>query len=227
MSERGIEGQYAGGQVEEIEGYVPDIPDIIGYIQSRTNLTRKTILAILKQSGRVPDALVNPQLFLDQAVHHISVNLQNIMVDGIKYQIIDGVEYDMLLFEAKEIESYIENMYIVTHPGKTIADHIIYESGPEEQFARDCENDDQVEFFIKLPEWFVIQTPVGTYNPDWALIFKNDKKLYFVAETKSVPEGATENLRRNELLKIECGKAHFSEFDDVEYRQVQKLRELL
>jgi len=227
MSERGIEGQYAGGQVEEVEGRKPDIPDIIGYIQNRTNLTRKTILAILKQSGRLPDVLVNPQLFLDQVVHHISVNLQNMMVDGVKYQMIDGVEYDMLLFEAKEIESYIENMYVVTQPGKTIADHIIYDSGVEEQFARDCENDDQVEFFIKLPEWFVIQTPVGTYNPDWALIFKNDNKLYFVAETKSVPESATENLRRNELLKIECGKAHFSEFTDVEYRQVQRLRELI
>lgn len=56
---------------------------------------------------------------------------------------------------------------------------------------------------------------------------KNDKRLYFVAETKSVPEGATENLRRNELLKIECGKAHFAEFDDVDYRQVRRLRELL
>ncbi|MCJ7624889.1 MAG: DEAD/DEAH box helicase family protein [Anaerolineaceae bacterium] len=227
MSARGIEGQYAGGQVEEAGEQTPNIPDVIGYIQARTNLTRKTILEILKQSGRLPDVLVNPQLFLDQAVHQITVNLQNILIEGIKYQTIAGNEYDMLLFEAKEIESYIENMYVVTKPGKTIVDHIIYDSGVEEQFAKDCENDDRVEFFIKLPEWFVIQTPVGTYNPDWALIFKNDKRLYFVAETKSVPEGATENLRRNELLKIECGKAHFSEFEDVEYRQVQRLRELI
>ena len=227
MSKKGIEGQYAGGQVEEAKRIVPDIPNIIGYIQSRTNLTRKTILTILKQSGRLPDVLVNPQLFLDQVVHHISIILQDMMVSGIKYQTIAGVEYDMLLFEAKEIESYIENMYVVTQPGKTIADYIIYDSDVEEQFARDCENDDQVEFFIKLPEWFVIQTPIGSYNPDWALIFKNDKRLYFVAETKSVPEGATENLRRNELLKIECGKAHFAEFDDVEYRQVKRLRELI
>ncbi|KAF5435377.1 type III restriction enzyme [Candidatus Methanophagaceae archaeon] len=227
MTERGIEGQYAGGQVETAEGLVPEIPDVIGYIQSRTNLTRKTILTILKQSARLPDVLINPQLFLDQAVHHISVILQNIMVDGIKYQTIAGVEYDMLLFEAKEIESYIENMYVVTQPGKTIVDHIIYDSDVEEQFARDCENADQVEFFIKLPDWFVIQTPIGTYNPDWALIFKNDIRLYFVAETKSESEGATENLRRNELLKIECGKVHFAEFEEVEYKQVQRLSELI
>lgn len=229
ISEQGVGGQYAGGQVEDAEGRVPNIPDIIGYIQSRTNLTRKTILTILRQSGRLPDVLINPQLFLDQAVHQISVNLQNMMVDGIKYQTIAGDEYDMLRFEAKEIESYIQNMYVVTQPGKTIADHIIYDSEVEEQFAKDCDHDDQVEFFIKLPEWFVIETPIGTYNPDWALIFKNDKRLYFyyVAETKSVPEGATENLRRNELLKIECGQAHFAEFEGVEYRQVHRLGELL
>ena len=228
VSVKEVKSEYAGKvQIEEIKNRVTEIPDIIGYIQDRTNLTRKTILTILKQSSRLPDLLVNPQLFLDKAVHHISVILQNMMVDGIKYQTAAGIEYDMLLFEAKEIESYIENMYVVTQPGKTIADYIIYDSDVEEQFARDCENDDQVEFFIKLPEWFMIQTPIGTHNPDWALIFKNDKRLYFVAETKSVPEGATENLRRNELLKIECGKAHFAEFEEVDYRQVQRLRELI
>jgi type III restriction enzyme len=199
MTERGIEGQYAGGQVEDAGDLTPDIPDILGYIQSRTNLTRKSIHAILKKSGRLADVLVNPQMFLDQAVKCILLNLQDMMVEGIKYQTVAGTEYDMMLFESKEVESYIENMYVVTEPGKTITDQIIYESGVEEQFAKDCENDDRVEFFIKLPGWFKVQTPIGTYNPDWALIFKNDKRLYFVAETKPVPEGATENLRRNEL----------------------------
>lgn len=229
ISERGVEGQYAGGQVEEADFRVPNIPDVIGYIQSRTNLTRKTILTILKQSGRLPDVLINPQHFLDQAINQISYNLQNMMVDGIKYQTVAGAEYDMLLFESKEIESYIDNMFVVNTPDKTIADHIIIDSNssPERQFAKDCENDEQVEFFIKLPEWFVIRTPIGTYNPDWALIFKTDKRLYFVAESKSVPEGATENLRRNELLKIDCGHAHFAEFEDIEYRQVSRLAELL
>ena len=187
----------------------------------------KQIISILKQSTLLHEALVNPQLFLDQAAHHISVILQNMMVDGIKYRAVAGEEFDMLLFESKEIESYIENMYVVTQPGKTIADHIIYESDGEQQFAQDCENSDQIDFFIKLPDWFVIRTPIGTYNPDWALIFKDEKRLYFVAETKSVPETATENLRRSELLKIECGKAHFAQFADIEYRQVQRLRDLI
>ena len=59
------------------------------------------------------------------------------------------------------------------------------------------------------------------------MIFKDDKKLYFVAETKGVEAEKSENLRRSELLKIECGKAHFAEFEDVEYKQVRQLRELL
>jgi type III restriction enzyme len=227
MSEQGVEGQVSGLQIEDAEESIPNIPDIIGYIQSRTHLTRKTIHSILNRSGRLADVLINPQMFLDLAVHNISVNLQNMMVDGIKYQLTLGDEYDMLLFEANEIESYIDNMYAVSQPGKTISDHIIFDSEIESQFARDCDNNEQVEFFIKLPNWFVIQTPIGTYNPDWALIFKNDERLYFVAETKSTPEGATENLRRNELLKIECGKAHFEEFDNVTYRQVRQLRELI
>ena len=227
MDKHGISGQYAGGRVEDAKTTFKEIPDILGYIQNHTNLTRRTILTILKQSGRLPDVLVNPQLFLDHAVHQIQLVLQELMIDGIKYQTAAGQAYDMMLFEAKEIESYIDNMYAVTQPDKTIADYIVYDSEVEAQFAVDCENDPQVEFFIKLPDWFVIQTPIGTYNPDWALIFKDDKKLYFVAETKSVSVGASENLRRNELLKIECGKAHFAEFTDVDYRQVSKLSELL
>jgi type III restriction enzyme len=227
MDEHGISGQYAGGAVEDVETLNTVIPDILGYIQNHTNLTRRTILTILKRSERLGDVLVNPQLFLDHAVRQIQLVLEDMMIEGIKYQTLSGQDYDMMLFEAKEVESYIEKMYTVTRPDKTIVDHIIYDSGVEEQFARDCEYDPQVEFFIKLPDWFVIQTPIGTYNPDWALIFKDDKKLYFVAETKGVGPDSSENLRRNELLKIECGKAHFAEFDDVEYKQVRRLSELL
>lgn len=228
MDVKEVRAEYAGSvKIEEMNSHITDIPDVLGYIQSRTNLTRQTILEILKDSTRLSDVLKNPQQFLDQVVHSIALNLQNMMVDGIKYQTIAGVEYDMRLFEAKEIESYIDDMYAITQPDKTISDYIVYDSAVEEQFAKDCENDDRVEFFIKLPDWFVIQTPIGTYNPDWALIFKNDKKLYFVAETKSVSAEATENLRRGELLKIKCGEAHFNEFPDVEYHQMKRVGDLI
>ncbi len=67
-----------------------------------------------------------------------------------------------------------------------------------------------------------INTPIGTYNPDWALVFKGEKTIYFVAETKS--EG--QELRGSEKLKIDCGKAHFNNFEDVEYKQVTKVSDL-
>ncbi|NSW54320.1 MAG: DEAD/DEAH box helicase family protein [Anaerolineae bacterium] len=227
--EEGVTGHQIAEKVEQLAPAHPEIPDILGYIENRTNLTRRTILRILKTSGRLPDVLINPQQFLDQAIYQISVQLQDLMIAGIKYETLDGQSYDMMLFEAKEIESYIDTMLKVNQPHKTITDYIIIDSGsqPERQFAQDCESNEAVEFFLKLPDWFVIQTPIGPYNPDWALILKNDRRLYFVAETKSVAEGQVDNLRRHEKLKIDCGKAHFAEFDKVAYRQVRTLSELM
>lgn len=89
-------------------------------------------------------------------------------------------------------------------------------------FARECENRDDIGFYFKLPFWFKIQTPIGGYNPDWTLIKKNEKTIYFVAETKSTGQ----ELRASEKRKIKCGYAHFNEFKDVEYRQVTTVGEL-
>ena len=94
----------------------------------------------------------------------------------------------------------------------------------ERKFAEDCERNEAVEFYIKLPRRFKIDTPIGPYIPDWALIFKNEKKLYFVAETKSTLDRAAR--RDLENMKIDCGKAHFAEFDEVEFREVTKLSDL-
>ncbi len=77
---------------------------------------------------------------------------------------------------------------------------------------------------FKLPFWFKISTPIGKYNPDWALIFKNEKRIYFVAETKSTTD--LSKLRNEERLKIKCGEAHFNEFDGVEYKHVASVIDL-
>ena len=204
-----------------------EIPDILGYIQGKTELTRSTILKILKGSARLSGVMDNPQLFLDLAVSEIRNVLYKLMINGIKYEKIGGQEYEMRLFEDDEIEAYIDNLYAVQKPDKTIADYVVIDSmsGPEKQFARDCESNENIEFYIKLPRWFTIKTPIGEYNPDWALILKNEKKLYFVAETKSTIREF--NLRGSEELKIKCGKSHFREFDDVEYKVVTKVSELI
>ena len=104
------------------------------------------------------------------------------------------------------------------------------QSSPEKNFAKACEDNDDVLFYIKLPKWFQIETPVGTYNPDWALAYRNDKTLYFVAETKDTgkKEGvAIDLLRPIEQLKIECGRRHFKNFEEVRFRVVKSLEDLI
>jgi type III restriction enzyme len=198
------------------------IPDVLFYIQERTELTRSTVLAILLQSGRAGEIIINPQLFLDNAVTAINDVLTGLMIDGIKYEKIGAKEYEMRLFEDYDIHVG-ELTFKVTKKDKTIYSNLVpLDSNVEYAFARDCEERDDIEFYFKLPHWFKINTPIGTYNPDWALIKKNEKTVYFIAETKS----AGQELRVTEKQKIKCGLAHFNEFEEVEFKQVASVGDL-
>ena len=231
MTDQGVETMYAGDKVESYDGYVWKIPDILGYIQSKTELTRSTIYKILRKSGRVEDALTNPQLFLDLSAQAIKRKLYDIMIDGIKYQQIGASEYEMTLFEAQELEAYLnEYTFNVTDASKTIYEQLIpLDSKVESQFAKDCETSEQIKFYFKLPNWFKIPTPIGNYNPDWAVVFEDDKKIYFVAETKDTGTAQVDvsKLSPSEQLKIKCGKAHFNEFGKIEYKVVNKVGQLV
>ncbi len=198
------------------------IPDVLFYIQERTELTRSTIMEILKKSGRLGDALINPQLFLDYAIASIKDVLSELMIDGIKYEKIGSKKYKMLLFEDYEIHRN-DLTFEISKQDKTIYSNLVpLDSKVEFDFAEECESRNDIEFYFKLPFWFKIKTPIGNYNPDWALIKKNEKTVYFVAETKS----AGQELRTSEKQKIKCGYAHFNEFEDVEYRQVSAVGDL-
>ena len=201
------------------------IPDVLNYIQNKTGLTRSTILQILKNSNRLNDVLINPQLFMDFVVQKVKDVLNELIIDGIKYEKIGNKEYEMHLFEDDEINIYLDKLkFEVKNNKKTIYDKIIpLDSNVEYEFAKECESRDDIEFYFKLPFWFHIKTPIGKYNPDWALIKKNETKVYFVAETKS--EG--QQLLESETQKIKCGKAHFREFEDVTFRgPVSKVSDL-
>lgn len=198
------------------------IPDVLFYIQERTELTRTTVLEILLKSGRIGEIMLNPQLFLDNAVTAINEVLNDLMINGIKYEKIGAKEYEMRLFEDYDV--HVNDLtFKVTKKDKTIYSNLVpLDSNVEYAFARDCEERDDIEFYFKLPNWFKINTPIGTYNPDWALIKKNEKTVYFVAETKS----AGQELRQSEKQKIKCGKAHFSEFKEVSFKQVASVSDL-
>ncbi len=223
INEKGVEGQLISDSGNDFDLQF-DIPDMLGYIQSKTELTRSTILEILKRSGRVNELLVNPQLFMDHAVIAIKSELYELMIDGIKYEKIGDKIYEMKLFEDSDLEIYLDNFtHIVSDPDKTIYENYIpLDSTVENDFAKDCESSENIDFYFKLPFWFKIDTPIGNYNPDWAIVKKGEKRIYFVAETKS----AGQELRDSEKMKIKCGKEHFREFDGVKFEQVSKVVDL-
>ena len=224
ITNQGVDGQLISDSANDDYAIPFETPDMLAYIQSKTELTRNTILEILKNSKRLKELLLNPQLFMDNAVAVIKDELHQLMIDGIKYEKIGNKVYEMTLFDDSDFEIYLDNFtHTVNDSSKTIYENYIpLDSGVENQFAKDCESSEQIEFYFKLPYWFKINTPIGTYNPDWAIVKKGEKKIYFVAETKSTGQ----ELRGSEKLKIECGKKHFNELKDIIYKRVASVSEL-
>lgn len=229
LSEEGISTNYIG---DRLETYSSDykIPDAIGYIQNRTELTRSTIFRILCESGRLDDLAINPQMFMDTVVDKIKHVLQELMIDGIEYHKIGDSSYEMRLFEEQELDVYLnEFTFKVSDTDKTIYENYMpLDSSVENRFARDCETSEQVKFYFKLPDWFKIPTPIGYYNPDWAVVFENDKRIYFVVETKDTgtPKIDIDKLRMVEQQKTKCGNAHFKLFKDIHYKIVNSVSNL-
>lgn len=230
MTDEGIETSYVGDRIERYGNHEWLIPDVLGYIQNSTELTRHTIAEIIELSGRINDILVNPQLFVDLCSQAILRTLNDLMIDGIKYKKIGDSDYEMRLFEEQELETYLNDFsFTVSDASKTVyEEYIPLDSAVESQFARDCETSEQVKFYFKLPNWFTIPTPIGSYNPDWAIVFEDDAKVYFVAETKSTGTSDVDldRLRKQEQQKIKCGIAHFEQFEEVEYRVVSRVGQL-
>jgi type III restriction enzyme len=230
MSEDGVSTTFVSDSTGKYQPKFWKIPDIIGYIQSKTELTRTTIQSIIDKSERTNDILINPQLFLDYTSVAIKKVLNDIMIDGIKYQKIGNSEYEMTLFNDENLIAYLDTFHFkVSDNNKTIYDEYIpLDSNVESQFAKDCETSEQIKYYFKLPFWFKIPTPIGTYNPDWAVVFEDDTKIYFVAETKDTGSDYVDisKLSKDEQIKIKCGIAHFKEFDNVDYKVVKKVSQL-
>lgn len=231
----GVGGDVKSSKERSISDMKFEIPDFVGYIQSKTELTRHTVSQIIIKSGRLKEIFNNPQLFMDAVVKAIKVEFDRLKVNGIKYEKIAGQSYEMTLFESEEIEAYLDGNLLAVHKQeRTLYNYIVTDSlsMPEKEFAKACEIRDDVLFYIKLPHWFVIKTPIGNYNPDWALIKQEDgeqKKLYFVAETKDTRAAQDKTLlREKEQMKIKCGEKHFEEFatEEVQYKVVGSLGDL-
>ena len=184
------------------------LPDILTFLESGTGLTRKSLHCILVKSRRLHDFKRNPQEFIDNAVKAINHAKRQVLVDGIRYRRIGSNEYyAQELFKSEELKAYLKNSIKAK---KSVYHRTVYASERvEKHFAEDLEKNESVKLYVKLPSWFTIPTPLGSYNPDWAVLVENDgqEKLYFVVETKgSLWQG---DLRLNEQAKFECGEKHF------------------
>jgi type III restriction enzyme len=162
---------------------------------------------------------------MDKVCSEINTVLNEMIVDGIKYEKIAGAYWEQTLFEDKELYRYLNDLFEVKKPQKTVYDYIEVDSNVEREFAKACEDRDDIKFYFKLPFWFKIETPLGTYTPDWALVYEGDKKVYFVAETKGT--NRLDDLTPDEKNKIKCGRKHFENFKDVEFKApVTKLSDI-
>ncbi len=226
VSKAGIDGEQISGGIRDLS-QAPVLPDLLAYLQNNTELTRSTLVEILKASGRLKDFIENPQVFINQVTTCMQRELHHVTVKGIEYEKIGGLCYEMHQIEEEAergITRYMNNLYEVQNLDKTLYDHVEYDSEVEKKFAINCDNDDRIKFYCKLPQQFKIDTPVGTYNPDWALVTEDDEKLYLIRETKSTRNKF--ELSDLEQDKIACGEKHF-EAIGVDFDVVTNLEEAL
>ncbi|MEU3819680.1 DEAD/DEAH box helicase family protein [Streptomyces sp. NPDC030392] len=210
ISERGIETGDASTSAPQLvdQGDIP-LPDILGELAEQTKLTRRTIHRILSESGRFRDFQRNPQEFVSLAAEKITEARRAALVDGIKYvKLGESDVYAQELFLTEELHGYLGRN--LTPAAKSVYEEVRYDSETERKFVEDLESASDVEVYAKLPSWFKVPTPLGTYNPDWAIVRRlpdGDQRLYLVIETKGTQQESL--LRPEELGKIKCGRKHF------------------
>ena len=205
---------------------LPNLVDTMMHLLENTTppmrLTKKTLLKIFMRTQKQQAVLDNPHEFASVAVRIIKEKLTDQLIDGIKYEKIDDC-YEMCQFET-EIRSW-ENRLIPAE--RSVYDHVIYDSDVEKNFVGRLESNPEVKLYVKLPAFFKVPTPIGSYNPDWAIVIERkdifgkptgEPILYLVRETKGTTNPA--HLRPDERRKVDCGKQHFKEALNVDYKIV-------
>ena len=202
--------------------------DLIGKLVDETGLTRKALVAILKgiQPSIFNQFRDNPEEFIVKAAALINDEKATAVIEHITYDVLDD-HYGTDIFTDPTIKGRlgINAMKAKKH----LYDHIVYDSARERDFAAELDVNTNVAVYVKLPDGFYIATPVGHYNPDWAIAFYKGsvKHIYFVAETK----GSMRSMqwRTIEQSKIHCAKEHFKAIsgDNIVYEVVDSYKSLL
>lgn len=218
--------EVAGGVEAKLAGLVKDagevrsnprIPDVVGYLQRETGLTRATVVRIVKASGRIGQLNANPQAVLDLLARVINAAKSTLMVDGISYQRLEeseDVDFEWELDIIDDGQGLVDRKYLL-EVQNSVYTHVRFDSAVEREFTEGLEDMYQdVLTYLKLPARFKVRTPLGNYNPDWAILLKDvaegrEREVALVAETKSTRD--REKLRPEETAKIACGREHFKE----------------
>lgn len=220
----------------DLEGRYP-VPNLVSIVENLMEATsppmrlgRKTILAILKAAPNPKAMLDNPHEFASALTGIVKTKLADQLVGGIRYER-DGTWYEQTQFDDL-VEAFAANV-VKSEPnglagGTHIYDGVDTDSATiERPFAEDLEKDARVKLYVKLPRWFSVPTPIGGYNPDWAIVMgagEGQDRLYLVRETKGSTD--PDKLRSDERRKIECGRKHFTDALGVSYRVATSVAEL-
>ena len=215
----------------DLEGRYP-VPNVVSIIENLMGATtppmrigRKSVLAILKGAPNPKSVLDNPQEFASALVTIIKTKLADQLIGGIRYER-DGTWYEQTQFD-DVIETFAANVVESEPNASHLYDGIGVDSEVERTFVNDLERDARVKLYVKLPRWFEVQTPIGTYNPDWAIVMQSaegEDRLYLVRETKGTLN--LDELRPDEKRKILCGKKHFKDALGVDFQVVTSVKEL-
>ncbi len=215
---------------------LPNLIDSMTHLLAHTTapvrLTRQTLMEVFKRTSNKQAALDNPHEFATVAVQIIKTKLADQLVNGIRYKKINDW-YEMTRLDT-EINTWQQHLVpsqrIDGSEGAALYDHMLCESGVEQSFVEALEARSDVRLYLKLPGWFTVPTPVGSYNPDWAIVMENaadpagDPLLYLVRETKSTT--SPDELRPNEQRKVRCGGRHFREALGVDFKVVTSAADL-
>jgi len=202
--------------------------DLVGKLVDETGLTRKAVIAILKgiQPSVFNQFKDNPEEFIIKAAALINDEKATAVIEHITYDVLDE-RYGMDIFTEPTIKGKLGVNAMKAN--RHLYDHIVYDSTNERDFATDLDTNKDVAVYVKLPDGFYISTPVGRYNPDWAIAFYEGtvKHIYFVAETKG--SMSSMQLRLIEQSKIHCAREHFKAIssDNVVYDVVDSYKSLM
>ncbi|NLY27366.1 MAG: DEAD/DEAH box helicase family protein [Alcaligenaceae bacterium] len=218
----------------DISAYSTVKYDLVGKLVEGTQLTRRTVVDILKGLNDEVFAQfkTNPERFIAEAIRLINEQKATVVIEHLAYDPVED-KYDLDIFTAGQTKQ--DFSHAVETRKHHIYDFVLPDSGskPEREFAEALEADNDVVVYAKLPRGFLIPTPVGDYNPDWAISFREGsvKHIYFVAETKG--SMSSMNLREIEKTKIQCARKFFDEMnrrfapENVKYEVVDSFQRLM